>query len=140
MPSRDILRFVFTALGVSILLALGLWVAATSSVLATGSGLTVVPVAGVILAARGVAWRRRLAFAGGLLGSFLLADAFLEWAGFKAFALSAPTIEPVIGTALYMDLALAMPLAVLFVFVGRTPSVLWTPPPAEAKTGARRRQ
>lgn len=93
--------------------------------------LIAIPVASVILSARGASWRRRLLYAGLVIGIFVIVDSAFLVSGLMHSAFEGlARLEPVVSvTAVaYMFFVQGFPLLILVLFVGRDPSVLWTKP------------
>jgi hypothetical protein len=90
--------------------------------------LIVIPVASVMLSARGATWKRRLLYAGTVLVVFMIFDYLFVTLGAAAYLLRARGFAPAewaVGAA-YVAMSLAFPAGALLVFVGRDPSMLWT--------------
>ena len=129
LPS--VLIFIVSVLAYSILLSALIWMLPKGRFNPSNSFI-VLPAVSVMLSARGVAWRRRLAYAAATLGTFLVVDFLFASSGLAA------SVWPVFGVELgasalgvvYMAFSMAFPLAALFVFVGRDPSVLWSKVPS----------
>lgn len=119
-PVRDIAVFVLLVITYSTLIAL-----LTRNILT--SSLVAVACVSVILAARGVGWKRRGLFA--LIGfvGFALFDKAYDLFGLtdRLATFGSETIGTVLGLT-YIVVTFAYPLAVLVAFIGRDPSVLWT--------------
>jgi hypothetical protein len=122
----DVLIFFGSVIVYSVLLAALIWMLPKGRFNPSNSFI-VLPAVSVMLSARGVAWRRRLAYAAATLGTFLVVDFLFASSGLAA------SVWPVFGVELgasaigvvYMAFSMAFPLAALFVFVGSDPSVLW---------------
>jgi len=83
----------------------------------------------VMACAMGVSWGRKAAFAGGLLGAFVLFDLGMTAVGLGSAGSGAGSAALRVGPAVALFLAavpLVLPLAALAAFVGSDPSVLWT--------------
>lgn len=90
--------------------------------------LLAVPVVSVMLAARGYVWKRKLVYAAMTVAVYVLARSVARVTGLDAFAaqeLNTVGGFPSIGTMLYLAFLSAFPLAMLVLFVGRTPTLLW---------------
>jgi hypothetical protein len=88
-----------------------------------------IAITSVILAARGIDWRRKILYAVIALGGFVAFDRLFDALGLTE-RMSGFGFESV-GTALgliYIVATYTYPLAVLVVVTGRDPSVLWTRP------------
>lgn len=116
--ARDIGLFAGIALAYS--LAVGALVQPTFG----GNSLVAVAVASVMLSARGVRWGRRLGYAAFVLGTFLA----FEWLtrSLQSAYGSSELVFELLGMIAIVFM-MAFPVAVLLVFVGRDPSVLWVP-------------
>ncbi|MDR3686257.1 MAG: hypothetical protein P4L93_04785 [Coriobacteriia bacterium] len=93
--------------------------------------LIVIPVASVILSARGASWRRRLLYAGLVIGVFLLVDFAFLASGLMQYSfagLSQLDPLPSVLAVVYLFFAQGFPFVVLILFAGRNPSMLWTKP------------
>lgn len=92
--------------------------------------LIVIPVASVILSARGATWSRRLRYAGLVLAVFLTFDYLFVSLGAASYLLGAGGFGPAAWAlgVVYVAMSLAFPAGTLLVFVGRDPSMLWTEP------------
>lgn len=123
---RDVTIFVGSVLAYSLLLS-----AVTPDRLA--NSLFAVTVTSVIFAARGCSWKRKLVYAGAAFGGVVLFDRafFLLGLDARLYAFGAELAATTFGL-LYLVFTVAYPLAVLLLFVGRDPSVLWVKP---AKAG-----
>lgn len=88
-----------------------------------------VPVVAVMLAARGFPWRRKLAYTLVTVMFFPFVMLMAEVTGLNAYAgsqLSQNQILPSLATMLYMAFLSTFPLAMLVLFVGRAPRLLWS--------------
>lgn len=100
----------------------------------------VLPAAAVMIAALGASWRRKLVAIAIMLGAYTAVDALAVVTGFQA-AVARPhgtdSAGELVGLAViaYSLVPMIFPLAALAIFVGRDPSMLWTP---KAQGGKRR--
>lgn len=105
------------------------WVFWNSSLAQIGVGMLAVPVISAMLASQGFSWKRKLTYAGATLGLYLLGSAVAEATGIVALAseqiLDASSL-PSLPVVLYMAYLSTFPLVMLVLFVGRTPSLLWS--------------
>ena len=102
--------------------------------------LILIPATSAILAARGARWRRRLVFAGLSLGGFLLVDyVFLRSGLMRSSFAGLAQAEPGWSTlaVAYLFFAQGLPFVVTLLFVGDTPSILWTKVDNDAAAPAR---
>ena len=128
---RDIAVFVVVTLAWSVALAAFFWLLPKVTY-NPADALITISAASVILAARGVSWRRRLIYAAVVLGIFLLVDYWFLSSGMMhaAFAgLNAGDTGQSVTAVAYMVFAQALPFVILVLFVGRDPSVLWRSTP-----------
>jgi len=91
-------------------------------------GMYVVPVVGVMIAATGFAWRKRLIYALATLAVYVVALLIAEATGLNESVgsrIAASVTLPPFSAMLYMAFLWTFPLAMLLLFVGRTPSLLW---------------
>jgi hypothetical protein len=102
---------------------------ATSAAMAGSANLLyLVPAIALIVAARGAAWRRKLVWLAILLGPLLGIHLFLALTGVTAaFATTAggTAAGAVAATLIYHTLPIVWPIAVVFMFVGGRPAMLW---------------
>jgi len=136
---RDLTIFVVSVLIYSLVLSAGLAVLPNLPGYSKTSPFIAIAIASVMLGARGVSWRRRLAYAGVVLGVFISFNLAFTAVGAWRYLKDAPISSPlvwVLGIG-YVVMGLAFPLAALLLFVGRDPSVLWVKrtPTAGAKRG-----
>ena len=131
---RDKIRFALTAAAISLVLYLALYWAYADRLSSEDALGFLVPAVAVILAARGVAMGRRVAWALGAVGVFVLLILVARWLGIAgATAVDLDfRARPAVSAAVlaYGWMALVYPVFVLILFVGRRPAVLWTPPQA----------
>lgn len=83
----------------------------------------------VMVCALGVSWGRKAAYAGGLLGAFIVFDLAMTAVGLGGAASGTGSVAVRVGPAVALFLAavlLVLPLAALAAFVGSDPSTLWT--------------
>jgi len=129
----EILIFLGSVFVYSVLLAALIWMLPKGRFNPSNSFI-VLPAVSVMLSARGVAWRRRLAYAGATLGTFLVVDFLFASSGLAA------SVWPVFGVELaasalgvvYMVFSMGLPLGALLFFVGREPAILWIGPPTQS--------
>lgn len=130
----DVSVFVGSVIAYSVLLSAVVWsLPGLRGVFYPHNSLIVIPVVSVILSARGVPWRRRLSYAGAILGTFLVIDYLFTSSGLAAYAwqfLGVGLVATALGV-FYMVFAQAFPLGVLLLFAGRDPSILWVRPPSQ---------
>lgn len=88
-----------------------------------------VPCVGAMLAAVGFGWRRKIAYACTSLALYVLSTIVADVAGLGALAsrqLNSPTSFPSVSVLLFMAYLSTFPFAMLILFVGRRPSLLWS--------------
>jgi hypothetical protein len=119
-----------TLLWIAVLFALAWLLVGRSSPEPLGQIIGYLVTSGVILAARGAPWKRRIVWAAstvvlgllyGQLAQVPPLDAYLG--GINAISPSDPR-APIVG--FYALVGLALPVLVLVLFIGRRPSVLWS--------------
>lgn len=114
-----------------VLAALAWWMPSLRSFNPSDS-LVVIPVVSVILSARAAPWRRRLTYAGAILGTFVAINFVFAYSGLMAEVgqhIGADLFASTVGV-IYMVFSFAVPLGALLMFVGRDPSMLWAKPAA----------
>jgi hypothetical protein len=97
----------------------------------------------VMIAARGVAWKRKALFVLLTLGIFTVFDLLTLVTGLRdvsSASLAGTPTGPVVAIVglLGAIVPLVLPLGMLAVFVGSDPSVLWTPAPSHRPKGKNR--
>jgi hypothetical protein len=140
-PTRDVSIFVGSAIAYSIGLSLLAWSLPRLFGYKPSDSLIVISVASAILAARGAPYRRKLLYAGVVLGGFVLVDFALTASGFLGWVAGGygvGVVRTAIGV-LYDVFAYGFPLVVLVVFVGRDVSVLWVKPLKKGRPSKPRR-
>jgi hypothetical protein len=141
----DVGIFVASVVVYSVLLAAGLWWLPSLGGFSPSDSLVTIPVVSVILSARAIDWRRRLAYAGVILGTFLAINFVFAYSGLLTEvgkALGDDLLASTIGVA-YIALSFAFPIGCLLLFVGRDPSILWAKPSVRTRkrpAKARRRR
>ena len=91
-------------------------------------GLLAVAGTSAIIAARGFPWQRKAVYGVLCIGGYLLVGVLGQVTGLHARAaaeLGAPVAMPSVWALLYAALLVAYPLAVIVLFVGRNPELLW---------------
>lgn len=130
MPNnRNTLWFIFWFVVFS--LALG-WVFWQSGSAPVGLSMLAVPVASAMLAAQGFSWKRKLTYAALTLGLYVLGSVIAEATGFLEIATQEANGTLALSSVwvvLYEVYLFTFPLALLVLFVGRTPSLLWSKSP-----------
>ena len=97
-----------------------------------------------MLASQGFGWRRKLTYAAATLGLYVLgswvAEATGSWRSASQQILD-PSAFPSLPVVLYMAYLSTFPFAMLVLFVGRNPSLLWSKSrtSADASPGNERR-
>jgi len=128
MPKpRDLALFMGSVLGFAVALSAIAWLLPRVDY-NPSDALGVIGVASVILSARGASWPRRLLYSGIVIAGFILVDASFLISGLMHYAfagLAALNPGPSVLAITFVIFAQVFPLAVLVVFVGRDPSVLW---------------
>jgi hypothetical protein len=110
------------------------------------NSLIAIPVASVILSARGARWWDKLKYACVVLGVFVAFDYAFVTSGAGAIIVRGEGLTPGVLAlgVLYVAMGLAFPVGVLIVFAGRDPSKLWEkqqlPPVRRKKTPRIRRR
>jgi hypothetical protein len=92
--------------------------------------LSAIGATSVILSARGASWGRRLAYGSLALAGFVAVDATFLMSGAMHWAftgLSEGDRSGSVAAVAFLFFAQIFPLAVLVVFAGRNPSILWLP-------------
>jgi len=110
----------------SLLLGWLFWINTSAQI---GVSMLAVPVASSMLAARGFSWKRKLVYAGATFGLYLLGNGVANATGLIDLAterLSSNPSFPPVQVVLYMAYLTTFPFAMLVLFVGRTPSLLWS--------------
>jgi hypothetical protein len=107
--------------------------------------LAAIASASVILSARGARWPRRLAYAAVALAGYVLVDAAFMLSGMMHWAFAGLSVGDRAGSVAavaFMFFAQLFPLAILVLFAGRNPSILWLPAekPGHPSGGKRRRR
>jgi hypothetical protein len=138
---RDRLLFAASSIGVSFaLFGLAAALQAAHYYTPISAGFTMAAAA-VLVSALGVPWKRKAQFLGVLIGGFAVFDLLVAMSGLRSTALQAPSglvAAQLSGLAALLLAAfpLVLPLAVLAVFVGSDPALLWTRAP-KSPTGRR---
>lgn len=128
--SREPLIFGVTFVALSMLIGWVFW--ASTGVLGEydlNRSMLAVPVVSAMIAAIGFAWRRKAVYVSVTLGLYVLARVVAELAGLDDLAareLNTFGGFPSLVTMLYLAFLSTFPLAMLVLFVGRTPSLLWS--------------
>ncbi len=127
--SRDVLIFIVSFVLVSSVM----WIVFTRSLsvvapFSVHSIIFAVPAASAMLCARGFGLRHRLTYALATLGLCLLIDVIAGLSGLSELAWQQnETRTPYgLGPTIYFAVTWAVPFAMLVLFVGRRPSLLWT--------------
>jgi hypothetical protein len=128
--SNEPLRFIVVFLVLSTALGWWFW-SATASI---GSyhlnrSMLAVPVVSAMLASVGFPWKRKAVYVLVTLGVYALVGVVGAATGFEqtvGVQLGAMDAIPSLGTSLYMAFLATFPLAMLVLFVGRTPALLWS--------------
>lgn len=91
------------------------------------NAMFVIAAASVVLAARGAEWLRRIAYSTALLGGYYVFDRAYELFGLTERTLQGFGSNPVSNMLglVYVTVTFAYPVAILVLFVGKTPSMLW---------------
>lgn len=120
-PGRDIAIFV------GLVAVFSTAIAFVARDLLTENALFAVAVASVILAARGAEWKRKLPYAAIALGGLVASEQLTVVLGLGEYmgGFGVEAAATALGVA-YIAFTLTFPLAVLLLFVGRDPSVLWS--------------
>lgn len=97
----------------------------------------------VMIAARGVYWKRKALFVAITLGTFTLFDVVLLASGLRnvsSASLAGMPMSPLVEVIglLSATAPLVFPLAMIAIFVGSDPSVLWIPAP-DHRSGRKKR-
>ena len=125
---RDLTLFLGSVLLWSVALSAIAWSMPRTRGFNPHDALIVIPVAAVILSARGASWRRRLLYAGLVLGVFVAVDIAFLSSGLMGYAfagLSTGDPKASVMAVTYLFFAQGFPFVVLLIFAGRNPSVLW---------------
>jgi uncharacterized membrane protein YphA (DoxX/SURF4 family) len=123
---RDTLWFIVWFVVLS--LALG-WVFWQSGSAPVGLSMLAVPVTSAMLAAQGFSWKRKLTYAALTLGLYVLGSVIADVTGFLEFATQEANGAISLSSLwviLYEVYLFTFPLAMLVLFVGRRPSLLWS--------------
>ena len=130
---RDKVIFATTALLISVaLFALAVWARSLGFAFGLNRASLVIPACAIMAAARGVSWRRRLVFIGVTLVGCLLVELIPALVGLPILVSGSRTVSvdssPLQLTVIefYLSARVVFPVAAMVVFVGRTPSILWT--------------
>jgi len=105
------------------------WLFWSSAAAQVGVSMLAVPVMSAMLASRGFTWKRKLAYASITLGLYVLGSMVAEVTGLLALAtevVNTGATFPPPSVLLYMAYLSAFPFVMLVLFVGRTPSLLWS--------------
>jgi len=127
--NRDVLLFVVSFVLISLLLWLVLTrVQSAAAPFSLHSLVFAVPAVSAMLSARGFGLRHRLAYAFATFGLCLLIDLVSGVSGLSGLAWrqNEARVPYGLGPLIYFALTWAVPFAMLILFVGRRPSLLWT--------------
>ena len=126
----DALRFVSVFLALTVLFGWLFWSVGSSSGSSTlNSSMLAIPVASAMLASVGFTWNRKLVYAGATMGLYLVGAALTEATGLRGVvdqALQTATSFPSVFVVLFVAVQITFPFVMLVLFVGRTPSRLWS--------------
>jgi len=125
-PKREAVWFVVWFVILS--LALG-WIFWSSTAAQVGVSMLAVPVISAMLASQGFSWKRKLVYASATLALYLLGSVIADATGLIELAseqISTPTSFPSPWVMLYVAYLSAFPFVMLVLFVGRSPSLLWS--------------
>ena len=125
-PRRELATFIAGFVLLSLVLGWFFW---SSSIAQVGVSMLAVPVISAMLASQGFSWRRKLTYAAATLGLYVLGSLIAEATGLAAAAsqqIIDPSSFPSLWVVLYMAYLSTFPFAMLVLFVGRTPSLLWS--------------
>lgn len=113
-----------------VILSLGLgWIFWNSEFQQVSLSMLAVPVMSAMLASQGFSWTRKLVYTSITLGLYLVGSALAEATGLVELAaqqLNSSNGFPSVWVALYMAYLSTFPFAMLVLFVGRDPSLLWS--------------
>jgi len=128
--SREPLYFVVAFVALSGVLGWVFWNATASLGSYTLSrSMLAVPVASAMIASRGFSLRRKVTYVLITLGAYALAGVLAEVTGVHEAAaeqLNSNASFPSVATVIYMTFLTTFPFLMLVLFVGRTPTLLWS--------------
>ena len=126
-PRRELAVFIAEFVVLSLVLGWFFW---NNSFAQVGVSMLAVPVMSAMLAAQGFTWKRKLAYyAAATLGLYVLGTLIAEATGLVDLAsqqILDPTTFPSLSVVLYMAYLSTFPFAMLVLFVGRNPTLLWS--------------
>ena len=125
-PRRELVAFIVEFVVLSLILG---WVFFNNSFAQVGVSMLAVPVMSAMLAAQGFSWKRKLAYAAATLGLYVLGTLIAQATGLVDLAsqqILDPTTFPSLSVVLYMAYLSTFPFAMLVLFVGRNPTLLWS--------------
>ncbi len=125
-PRRELITFIAGFVLLSLVLGWFFW---SSSFAQVGVSMLAVPVISAMLASRGFSWRRKVTYAAATLGLYVAGSLVAQATGLVALA-SQQVLDsssfPSLSVVLYMAYLSTFPFAMLLLFVGRNPSLLWS--------------
>jgi len=126
----DVLLFSASFVVISMALGWLFWSVVTpAGAYALETTMLAVPVISAMLASIGFGWRRKLVYAAFTFGLYVFTSLVAEIVGLRETAiqqLAGTGGIPSAGVVLYVAWLTTFPLAMLVLFVGRTPSLLWS--------------
>lgn len=126
---RDVVAFIVWFVVLSVTLGWLSWKATAAARSTTVNVMLVVPVVSAMLAAQGFSWKRKLTYVAVTLGAYVLIGLAYDLLGLGDIAVRQATANaslPSIILMFYQVFVTAFPLAMLVLFVGRTPALLWS--------------
>jgi hypothetical protein len=124
-PSRDVVRFALWFTVLSILLG---WIVWSSTLWELGISMLAVPVICAMLASQGFTWKRKLTYASTTVALYVLGVVLADAAGLISRATQElnTAVFPSVPIMIFMAYLSTFPFAMLVLFVGRAPSLLWS--------------
>jgi pheromone shutdown protein TraB len=124
-PRRELALFIAESVLLSLVLGWFFW---NSTVAEVGVSMLAVPVISAMLASQGFGWRRKLTYTAATVGLYILGSQLARVTGLVELAskqILHPSSFPSLSVALYAAYLSTFPFAMLLLFVGRNPSLLW---------------
>lgn len=125
-PRRDLVAFIVEFVVLSLVLG---WIFFNNSFAQVGVSMLAVPVMSAMLASQGFTWKRKLMYTAATLGLYVLGSLIAEATGLVELAsqqILDPNSFPSLSVVLYMAYLSTFPFAMLVLFVGRNPTLLWS--------------